>query len=167
MESIYLENSYFTFGNLEPALEHNALFLCRRVYFLYFFSIQGLIQPSVLFQIMEIQQIIDQRYCSRSLQCGCVASHTISHCFWNLLRAQGFGIGMKADVTWQNRVCLHGETSSGKHICYMVDEGIVKWLVLANVNKPWLQRLKSPGLMGKSSKAGAAFGGPHTIGRGC
>ena len=53
MESIYLENSYFIFCNLEPALEHNALFLCRRVYFLYFFSIQGLIQPSVLFRLWK------------------------------------------------------------------------------------------------------------------
>ena len=53
MKSIYLENSYFTFCNLESALEHNALFLCRRVYFLYFFSIQGLIQPSVLFRLWK------------------------------------------------------------------------------------------------------------------
>lgn len=42
----------------------------------------------------------------------------------------------------------------------------VKWLVLANVNKPWLQRLKSPGLMGKSraKSLGGSFRRPHTIG---
>ena len=62
-------------------------------------------------------------------------------------------------------VCLHG-SSSGKHICYMVDEGIVKWLVLANANKPWLQRLQSPGLMGKSraKSLGGSSRRPHTIG---
>ena len=48
----------------------------------------------------------------------------------------------------------------------MVDERIVKWLVLANVNKPWLQRLKSPGLMGKprAKSLGGRSWRPHTIG---
>lgn len=52
----------------------------------------------------------------------------------------------------------------------MVEEGIIKWLVLANVNKPRLQRLQSPGLMGKSkakSLGGSSVADslrPHTIG---
>ena len=50
-------------------------------------------------QIMEIQQIIDRRYCSRSLQCGCVSpplSPIVSGIYSGL---RALEIGMKADVT--------------------------------------------------------------------
>ena len=106
MESIYLENSYFAFCNLEPATGTQCSFPLQKRLLSLFLLNSGIDTTISSIQIMEIQQIIDRRYCSRSLQCGCVSpplSPIVSGIYSGL---RALEIGMKADVTWQNRCVL-------------------------------------------------------------
>lgn len=58
-------------------------------------------------QIMEIQQTIDHRYCSRLLRCGWVSLPRCPGCFWNLLNVIVLRLEWKPKLHVEIRVCLH------------------------------------------------------------
>ena len=101
---------------------------------------------------MEIQQVIDHRYCGGGLQCRWVSLPVLPWWFLEFTQGSGFlRLEWKLKLHGKNQ-CVLTSLLKWKHICYMVDEGIIKWRVLANVNNPQLQWFQAPVFMWVQSK---------------
>lgn len=144
MEPINLGNSHFTFSNLEFCWSTIPFSSAEGFTFFSLFLLNSEIDTTISsIQIVEIQQVIDHRYCGGGLQCRWVSLPILPWLFLGFTQGSGF-----LRLEWKPKLhgksqCVHTLLRKWKHICYMVDEGIIKWLVLANVNKPWLQWCQS------------------------
>lgn len=84
-----------------PPQLHKSLFP-----FLFFFN-SGIDTTITSIQIMEIQQMIDRRYCSRMLHCGWVSLPGCPDCFWNLFNSRVLRLEWKPKLHVEIHVCLH------------------------------------------------------------